>query len=145
MALNRCLWTQQLTRSLNICVLRRRLTHGWHGVPVPGVQRSFSVLLSRDRWIRLQGQVDALKAVTSGQWLKDMTFFESWLEAIATLIVYMSIVLAGNATRLCKILLMALLLASAGSLGTSNQQTQHFHMHGHVIRLVGKPNHTLAA
>lgn len=39
----------------------------------------------------------ALKIVTPGKWLADMTFLESFLEAIATMIVYLGAALASNA------------------------------------------------
>ena len=131
--------TLMLSRSLNVYILHQRLRPSWHGVSEPGVQGDLLVLLSQDKWIRVQGQVDALKTVTSGQWLKDMTFLESSLEAIATIIVYLSAVLAVNATRPCKVLLMALLLGSAGLLGMSNHQTRCFYMHGHIVEPLGKP------
>ena len=97
------------------------------------------VLLSQDRWLRIQGSVDALKTVTSGQWLNDMTFYESSLEATATMLVYVSAALASNATQLGKILLIALLLLSAGLLGISNENEENLYMHGHVVKREGRP------
>ena len=73
-----------LVRTLNTIVVRRRSVPGWKGVKEPGVNGDLLILLSQDRWIRLQGPVDALKAVTAGQWLRDTTFWESSLTAIAT-------------------------------------------------------------
>ena len=74
-----------LVRLINILVIRRRATPGWFGVSEPGVRGDLLVLLSQDRWVRIQGLVDDLKAIASGQWLRDMTFIESCLVNFATL------------------------------------------------------------
>lgn len=128
-----------VARSLNIVLIHRRTKPSWHGALEPGVTGDLLVLLSQDRWIRMQGSVDALKTVTSGQWLKDMTFFESSLEATATMLVYLSAALASNATQIGKMLLIALLLMSVGLLGMSNKQEKAFYMHGHIMKTKGKP------
>ena len=128
-----------VARSLNIILIRRRTRAGWHGALEPGVKGDLLVLLSQDRWVRLRGSVDALKAVTSGQWLKDMTFYEGSLEAIATMLVFVSAVLASNASQIGKIFLIALLLVSAALMGISNDNEKNFYMHGHVVRTQGGP------
>lgn len=127
-----------VARSLNLYIIRQRAAPGWHGVPEPGQQGDLLILLSQDRWVRMRGPVDALKAVTSGQWLQDMTFFQRSLEAIATMLVYVGAAFAGNATRLGKILLMALLLGSVSLLGLSNEFITSLHMQGHDVKVVGK-------
>ena len=128
-----------VARFLNIFLVRRRTTPSWHGAPEPGVAGNLLVLLSQDRWIKIQGSVDALKVVTSGRWLNDMTFVESSLEATATLLVYVSAALASNATQNGKILLAALLLVSVGLLGISNKQERVLYMHGHKLSVKSKP------
>lgn len=133
------LLTLILARCLNIFLIRRRARPSWHGVLEPGATGDLLILLSQDRWIRVQGPVDALKAVTSGRWLHDMTFFESSLEATATLLVYVSAALASNATQSGKILLAALLLVSVGLLGISNKQEKAFYMHGHILSTKSRP------
>lgn len=74
-------------RAINTFVLRRRAVPGWYGAPEPGVKSDLLVLLSQDRWIRIQGATDDVKAVTAGQWLGEPTFIESSLVALATLLV----------------------------------------------------------
>lgn len=96
------------------------------------------VLLSQDRWARITGKVDHLKAVTSGQWLRDETQAESWVTALATLIVYASAALVSNATQFGKILLMALFAGSVGLLALANSTTQSLMMHGCVMKIDGK-------
>ena len=126
-------------RTLNTIVIRRRSVPGWRGVKEPGVKGDLLVLLSQDRWIRLQGQVDALKAVTAGQWLKDMTFFESSLAAIATLLVYINAIFTSNATQTGKIILGVLLLLSPAILAVGNERTKSLHMHGCIVKAQGEP------
>ena len=123
-------------RFFNIHIVRRRTRPGWHGISEPGVKGDLLVLLSQDRWVRLQGPVDALKAATSGQFLVDMNPFEGSMNGVATLLVYLSAALASNATQVGKLLLIALLLISVCLLAICNQQSKYLHMHGTIL----KPN-----
>ena len=126
-------------RLLNVFVVRRRATVGWKGASEPGVQGDLLILLSQDRWIRMRGAVDDLKAVASGQWLEEPTFFESSLVAFATLIVYLDAGLAGNANNEGKLLLFVLLFCSAALLGVANEYTEVLKMHGRLIKVDGLP------
>lgn len=126
-------------RTLNTIVIRRRSVSGWKGVKEPGVKGDLLVLLSQDRWIRLQGQVDALKAVTAGQWLRDMTFFESSLAAIATLLIYINAIVTSNATQMGQIIIGVLLLLSAAVLAVGNERRDSLHMHGCIVKAQGEP------
>src|SRR6202011_327668 len=110
-------------RLLNVVVIKRRSTIGWKGALEPGVNGDLLVLLSQDRWIRIQGLVDDLKAVTAGQWLRDETPVESFCVGFATLLVYASAVLAGNASTVGNLLLACLMLISVGMLGLCNTAT----------------------
>lgn len=127
-----------LSRTLNIYVIRCRSKPGWWGQREPGAKGDLLILLSQDRWIRMQGDVDDLKAVTSGQWLQDPTFFQSSLVAFATLIVYLNAALAGNAQSGSKLCLLVLLFASAGLLGFVNEKTDVLQMHSRILQ-VSKP------
>ena len=126
-------------RLCNTIVVRRRSQVGWKGVPEPGLQGDLLILLSQDRWVRLKGSVDDLKAVTSGQWMRDMTFAESSLAAAATMIVYVDAALASNASQAGKMAFVVLLLLSAGLLGFSNDRIAALCMFGREIRVVGEP------
>ena len=128
-----------LARLLNIIVIRRRASLNWHGALEPGVQGDLLILVSQDRWLRLKGSVDSLKAVTSGQWLRDMTFFENSLNASATMLVYVSAALVSNATQAGKLIFIALLLLSVAFLAVSNEQAKALYMHGNVIKPKGSP------
>lgn len=128
-----------LARLGNIAVVRRRSHAGWHGVSEPGTQGDLLILLSQDRWIRMRGSVDDLKAVTSGQWMRDMSFTESSVVAAATLLVYIGAALASNADQSGKIAILALLLVSPGLLVISNKNIKAFQMFGRSIMVDGEP------
>lgn len=117
-----------IARLLNIIVVQQRVVMMWKGVSEPGVNGDLLVLHSQDRWLRLQGPVDCLKAVTAGQWMRDPNFKESSAIAIATVLVYLDAAVASNATQTGKIVLIALLLLSAGLVGLANSLAQDLHM-----------------
>lgn len=125
------------SRLCNVVVIRRRTSVSWQGAAEPGVKGDLLILLSQDRWIRMQGMIDDLKAVTSGQWLRDMTFVESSVASFATLLVYLDAVLASNVSQAGKIILLVLLIASAGVLAIANETTRMLQMHGRVIQVEG--------
>ncbi len=68
-------------RFCNVIIIRRRARVVWTGKAEPGVRGDLLVLLTQDRWVRMRGYVDDLKAVTSGQWLQDENTFEGWVNA----------------------------------------------------------------
>ncbi|KAG8860521.1 hypothetical protein FRB96_003775 [Tulasnella sp. 330] len=128
-----------VARLLNTTVLKRRSQLGWKGAAEPGVQGDLLILLSQDRWVRMRGMVDDLKVVTAGQWLRETSNIESVAVSIATLLVYVSAALAGNASTVGSLLLACLLLVSVALLGLSNMVTTKLRMFGHVVRVDGKP------
>ena len=133
------LLTLILSRTLNAIVIKRRSLPGWKGVQEPGVKGDLLILLSQDRWIRLQGPVDALKAVTAGQWLRDPTFVESSLTAIATLLIYATAAITSNASQAGEIVIAALLLVSVGLVALSNEAQAELRMHGCTVKGDGGP------
>ena len=127
-------------RLLNVVAIRRRSSStGWKGVHEPGVRGDLLILLSQDRWIRMQGLVDNLKAVTSGQWLRDATSLESTVISAATLLTYLAAALAINASQLGKFVLLFLFVTSAGLLAASNSYVHSLHMSGCIIRSEAPP------
>ncbi|KAI5820326.1 hypothetical protein BZA77DRAFT_274802 [Pyronema omphalodes] len=126
-------------RLSNVIVIRQRSKAGWKGKSEPGVYGHLLVLISQDRWIRINGLVDDLKQVTSGQWLKDTSSGQSFIAAVATLIVYVTAAFSGNATRFGSVTILCLLLFSASLLGLSNKVRRTFHMHGCVLKVDGEP------
>ncbi|KAB8356342.1 hypothetical protein FH972_023926 [Carpinus fangiana] len=124
-------------RASSIYSIRRRCSANWHGASEPGVQGALLVLLSQDRWIRLYGQVDDIKAVTSGQWLRDGDTFDDFLSSVSTVIVYGSAALASNATQIGKIMLAVMFLVNSGLLGMSNNLRHSLYMKDYIISKTG--------
>ncbi|PBK61732.1 hypothetical protein ARMSODRAFT_997357 [Armillaria solidipes] len=128
-----------VSRLINVIVIKRRNEKGWKGKKESGVQGDLFVLLCHDRWVRLQGSVDDLKAVTSGQWLRDLTTMESFAITCATMLVYVSAILAFNASPVGSLLMGFLLLSTAALLTLCNSLTGSLQMCDRVIRRVGAP------
>ncbi|KAL3253325.1 hypothetical protein ABHI18_009580 [Aspergillus niger] len=91
-----------LTIAVLVCLILMKdwwgLRLGWIGASETG-RSDLLVLLSQDRWVRIQGAIDDVKAVTAGQWLREMEPYESWVAAIATVLTYLDAALASNATQ----------------------------------------------
>ncbi|RPA79942.1 hypothetical protein BJ508DRAFT_227030 [Ascobolus immersus RN42] len=135
-----CILALISARALNVVVIRRRSVKGWKvGISERGEKGKLLVLLSQDRWILMLGDVDDLKAVTAGQWLRDPTSMERFLTAFGTLLVFATAVLAGNSTNMGAILIVLLMLFSVALLGLSNSFAKDFHIHGCRVRPVGEP------
>lgn len=135
-----CVCLLILSRVLNMVAIRRRLAPEWHGAAELGVEGDLLVLLSQDRWIRIQGLVDDLKAVTSGQWLRDHRFVDQCLVDLGTVLVYAAVVVGSNASQKGALMVAALLLGSSVLLRLSNWRSEKtFNMHGRTVRVVGEP------
>lgn len=128
-----------LSRAINSFVIRRRSKSRWFGASEDNATGDLLILLSQDRWIRMKGDVNHLKAVTSGQWLRDETTLESRFTAVATVIVYLGAALASNIEQFGKLLLICLLIGSVGLLAVANTATNELQMHGHLVKVVGQP------
>jgi hypothetical protein len=126
-------------RILNMVVLKRRAQKGWKGAPEPGVKGDLLVLLSQDRWVRMRGMVDDLKAVTAGQWLRDQTTIEGFATAFATLLVYSAAALASNSSKVGSLFIATLLLFSVGLLGLANALTHDLQMYECNVHVVAGP------
>ena len=124
-----------LTRLCNVIVIRRRARVGWAGKSEPGVRGDLLILLTQDRWVRMTGYVDDLKAVTSGQWLQDENTWEGWVNASATIMVYLDAALVTNVQQFGKILLVLLLIGSVGLLALANLSTKKMQMHGRLLEV----------
>jgi len=130
-----------LARLINTVVIMRRSELGWKGAKEPGVEGNLLVLLSQDRWIRMEGFVDDLKEVTAGQWLRDETTIEGFATSFATLVVYVSAVLGTNLSATGSFLLGSQLLLTAGLLGLCNSLTRGLRMYNCMLGVAGEPHH----
>lgn len=128
-----------LARLTNTTVIWNRAALGWKGAAEPGVQGDLFILLSQDRWIRMQGLVDDLKEVTSGQWLREPTFTENSFLTLATLLVYAAPTTWQGAQPESRFMLFVLLIGSMALLAISNQCTTEFRMYGKVMAVDGQP------
>ncbi|KAK0430968.1 hypothetical protein EV421DRAFT_1720949 [Armillaria borealis] len=127
-----------LARLINVVVIRRRGQQGWKGAIEEG-DGDLLILLSQDRWVRLQGSINDLKIVTAGQWLRDLSASESFAVMFATTLVYASAILAFNASTVGSLLIGGLLLCSVALLTLSNSLTRCFQMYDCVVRMDGNP------
>ncbi|KAK0451149.1 uncharacterized protein EV420DRAFT_1337733 [Desarmillaria tabescens] len=125
-----------LARFINMVVIKRRNEKGWKGVPEKGQNGDLLILLSQDRWVRLRGTVEDLKAVTAGQWLRDLTATESFAVTCATMLIYVSAVLAFNASTVGCLLIAGLLLSTVALLTLCNSSTQCLQMCDRIVRRV---------
>jgi hypothetical protein len=116
------LFMLMFARLLNVVVIRRRVQRGaeWKGAAEPGVKGDLLILVSQDRWVRMRGLVDDIKAVTSGTWLDDMSMIEGPMVSIATLLVYLSAALAANTNQIGSIIILIVLLLNVALLALAN-------------------------
>jgi hypothetical protein len=124
-----------VSRLINILIIQRRFKLGWRGAEEPETHGDLIILMSQDRWLRIRGLVDDLKAVTSGQWLRDLNRLESAVVGFATLLVYLDAALASNMKQFGKIMLIVLLIGTAGLLDIANAATDKLLMHERIIEM----------
>lgn len=128
-----------VARVINVFVIKQRSQQGWKGdMNDDGVESDLLIILSQDRWVRMRGAESDVKAVTAGCWLRDMTALEGYATSFATVLVYASAALAGNASTVGSLMVACLLLISAGFLGVANSYTNNLHMFGRMVSVVGE-------
>ncbi|CAK1354442.1 uncharacterized protein RHO25_001764 [Cercospora beticola] len=126
-------------RACNVFVVRQRSRPCWFGAPEPNEKSDLLILLSQDRWVRMKGPTDDVKAVTSGTWLQDPTATDDCITALATLLVYLVAALAGNARQEGKLVLLGLLFGSVALIGIANSYTGILQMHGRIVKVKAGP------
>ncbi|EKM56404.1 uncharacterized protein PHACADRAFT_253496 [Phanerochaete carnosa HHB-10118-sp] len=124
-----------LARLLNIFVLKRRVL--WDQKDTKDAKDvggdDIIVLLSQDRWVRMQGAVRDLTAVTAGPWLRDMNAAECCAVNFATVLTHVSVVLAFNGSPTGSMLLAGMLVLSLGLVGRANATARHLRMFSCVL------------
>ena len=129
-----------LARFINIAVVRRRIGDGrWHGASEPGVNGDLLILLSQDKWVRMRGMTDDLKATTSGCWLRPMTKYEKLAVDVSTMFVYGAVILITEATYIDKIVFLISFGGSAVLLSLLNLLTDEVKVKGRRLAIHGKP------
>ena len=126
-----------LARVFNIYIIKQRCKPILPEPPPTASEDAiieYTVDLDGGRRVLLRGRAADLRAITSQVWLRDKTHMEGFFEAAAKLLVYLVGAFSGNLTQAGSVVLMALMLASAGLLGLSNAHLKSFRMHGRVAR-----------
>ncbi|KAK1656252.1 hypothetical protein BDP81DRAFT_487688 [Colletotrichum phormii] len=85
--------------------------------------------------IRIRGPADDLAALTTDAWLLAKTAVQGYLEATAKLAVYVVAIFSGNVSQAGNIVMLVLLLGSAGLLGLSNGFMKGVRGKGRVARV----------
>jgi hypothetical protein len=124
-----------IIRAVNITLTRLRSLPKWHGQSEPGIRGDLLILLSQDRWVRMRGLVDDLKATTSGQWLRDLGPIEGAVQSVLLLATYGTAGLCFGMTPLGGAPIIALMLVSAGLVGLANARTRSLAMHGCCVTM----------
>ncbi|KZL87881.1 hypothetical protein CI238_08714 [Colletotrichum incanum] len=131
------------SRILNIYIIKQRTPP-----PPPPAPPSFAVMtssptklseylipLSPTLKVRMRGPASDLAALTTDAWLLSKTAVQGYLEATAKLAVYMVAIFSGNVSQAGNLVLLVLLLGSAGLLGLSNGFVKGVKGKGRVARV----------
>ena len=89
--------------------------------------------------MRILGAVDDLKALTSGTWLREPTALETFFGAVAQLLVYANVAVAGHATEAGVWIIVAMLLVDGGLLAWDILRMRKLDMYGRTMEVVGEP------
>ncbi|EMC94824.1 hypothetical protein BAUCODRAFT_563207 [Baudoinia panamericana UAMH 10762] len=127
-----------LSNLANVLIMQRRSTE-WHGQSEPGVEGDLLVLLSQDRWIRIRGMVDDLKAVTSGQWIRNLSPMESYIVQTGTILLYVAAILAKNIDERGKWFILMQMVTTTILLTVANERTTVLRMNGRTVKVDGVP------
>ncbi|GJC84538.1 hypothetical protein ColLi_07376 [Colletotrichum liriopes] len=95
----------------------------------------YLVPLSPTLKVRMRGPASDLAALTTDAWLLSKTAVQGYLEATAKLAVYMVAIFSGNVSQAGNLVLLVLLLGSAGLLGLSNGFVKGVKGKGRVARV----------
>lgn len=93
----------------------------------------YTITLNPATSVILRGLSSDLYALTTTVWLRPKSHIEGYLEAIAKVLVYLVASISGNATQAGNMVLLALLLVSAGLLALSNARQQGLLNGGRVV------------
>ncbi|KAK0492862.1 hypothetical protein EDD18DRAFT_1357238 [Armillaria luteobubalina] len=123
-----------LSRMINVFIIKCRASDSsiWKGGKEEG-PGDLLIVLSQDRWVRLQGKLSDVKRVMAGQWLRDEDRVESLAIGFATLLVYAAAALAGNVSTTGSLLIALLLLCSVALLALCNSLTHQLQMYNCIM------------
>jgi hypothetical protein len=126
-----------LSRFLSTISLRARMIPGkgeeWHGAKEPGVKGDLLVLMSEDRWVRIKGLVNDIKAVTSGAWLsrpKRYAMVFDALDWISRFMVWIAVVMLGPTPDTEKFWVVGGVFLGHGIVMLENARTRDLRLNG---------------
>ena len=130
-----------VSRLLSVASLRARTVPSWHGEAEPGVKGDLLILLSEDRWVRMKGAVDDLKAVTSGSWLSRPQYpmlcdFAEWMSRA---LAYIAVVALADATDRGKVVLVLFTFVAHGMLAVHNALIKELVMNDRRVKISQEP------
>jgi hypothetical protein len=127
-----------LSRLLSTISLRARMIGDgkWHGAKEPRVRGDLLVLMSEDRWIRIKGLVDDLKAVTSGAWLSTpashLAFFDA-MDCISRMMVWTAVIVLGSAPDMEKFWVVGGVMLGHAVVMLENAWTRELRLNGRRV------------
>lgn len=101
--------------------------------PPPPRMTQYTINLDPTTIVILRGLNTDLRALTTTVWLRPKTHLEGYFEAIAKMLVYLVACVSGNASQAGNLVLLVLLLTSAGLLALSNAQVTGLRSGGRVV------------
>lgn len=131
-----------VSRILNIFVIKQRSRQKPKALPPPFSQpvspkadriTQYTVDIAPDTAVVLRGLSSGLRALTTTVWLRPKTPVEGYLEATAKVLVYLVAACSGNATQAGNLVMLVLVLASAGLLALSNAQVRGLRSGGRAV------------
>lgn len=131
------------SRLLNIFVIKSRsrpkpttlpppFTQAYSAAAAPRITQ-YTITINPTTRVILRGLSTDLYALTTTIWLRPKTHVEGYLEATAKVLVYLVAAVSGNATQAGNLILLSLLLASAGLLALSNARVTGLRTGGKVV------------
>ncbi|KAL0937439.1 uncharacterized protein CTRU02_207170 [Colletotrichum truncatum] len=123
------------SRLLNIYIIKQRTPPPPPTFSASSKLTEYAIPLSPNLTVRMRGPASDLAAVTTETWLLSKTAVQGYLEAVAKLAVYMVAVFSGNVSQAGNMVLLVLLLGSAGLLGLSNGFVKGVRGRGRVARV----------
>ncbi|PSS03211.1 hypothetical protein BD289DRAFT_421555 [Coniella lustricola] len=101
--------------------------------PPPPRMTQYTIILAPKTTVILRGLNTDLRALTTTVWLRPKTHLEGYLEAVAKMLVYLVASVSGNATQAGNLVLLVLLLTSAGLLALSNARVTGLRSGGRLV------------
>lgn len=102
-------------------------------LPAPPRITQYTVTLNPTTTVVLRGLASDLHSLSTTVWLRPKSELEGYLEAIAKVLVYLVAAISGNATQVGNIVLLVLVLVSAGLLALSNARQRGLRSCGRVV------------